>query len=60
MEEEFKALEATGLFRWLLYRQGDIPVCNTRIIRAGRGLPWNRRIAIHPLKEGKLEMREIP
>lgn len=35
----------------------DIEVCTTRIVRSGRGLPWDERIAIHPLPDGKLEIR---
>lgn len=44
----------------LLFRyRNDIPVCNTRIMREGRGLPWNRRVALHPLKNGRLEITVV-
>lgn len=33
-----------------------IPVCETRIVREGSGMPWNNRIAIHPLGEGKFSI----
>ena len=32
--------------------QGDSPVCNTPIVRANRGCPWNRQVAIHPWPGG--------
>ena len=38
----------------------DLPVCKTRIIRKGRGFAINRQIAIHPLKDGRLHITEIP
>ena len=38
----------------------DIPVCNTRIIRAGKGYLLNRRIGVHPLKDGSLHITDIP
>ena len=43
--------------RWFMrYKQGDIPVCTTRIVRSGRGLPWDEQIAIHPLEDGTHNM----
>lgn len=41
-------------------RGGDIPVCQTRIIRSGRGWPWKHRLGIHPRPDGKLEITRIP
>ncbi len=37
----------------------DIEVCTTRIVRGGRGFPWDERIAIHPLPDGKVEIRSL-
>ena len=37
----------------------DIEVCTTRIVRGGRGFPWNERIAIHPMPDGRLEIRSL-
>ena len=37
----------------------DLPVCNTRILREGRGLPWNRRVAVHPTGEGVINVKAI-
>lgn len=37
----------------------DIEVCTTRIVRGGRGFPWDERIAIHPLPDGNLEIRRL-
>ena len=37
----------------------DIEVCTTRILRGGRGFPWDERVAIHPLPDGKLEVRRL-
>ena len=44
---------------FLQHRPSDIPVCPTRIVRDGRGLPWNRQIAIHPLEDGRIEMKAV-
>ena len=30
----------------------NMPVCETGIVRGGRGMPWDKRIAIHPLGDG--------
>lgn len=50
----------TALSKLFSNRPGDIPVCRTRIIRGGRGWPWNHRLGIHPLPDGKLEITRIP
>ena len=47
---------ATALFR---FRRGDLPACQTRIVRSGRGFPWNHQIAIHPRPDGKHEMTAL-
>lgn len=38
----------------------DIPVCNTRVIRGGHGMVWDKKIAVHPLHDGTLEITEVP
>jgi hypothetical protein len=35
----------------------DIPVCQTRVMRAARGLPWDKQIGVHPLKDGRIEVK---
>ena len=40
-------------------RKGDIPICQTRIMREGAGWPWNHQIGVHPLPDGKLELTRI-
>ena len=48
-----------ALLRLVLdFRKGDIPICNTRIEREGLGLPWNRKVAIHPRPDG-IEIRLV-
>lgn len=37
----------------------DIPVCQTRIVRGKRGMPWDERIAIHPLGNGDVELTPV-
>jgi hypothetical protein len=37
----------------------DLKVCRTRVIREGRGFPWNRQVAIHKLKDGRLQVTPI-
>ena len=49
-----------GLVKLFSNRPGDIPVRRTRIIRGGRGWPWNHRLGIHPRQDGKLEITHIP
>lgn len=34
-----------------VFRPGDIPVCNARVVRVN-GKPWAKRVVIHPTKEG--------
>ena len=43
-----------------VFSSRNIPVCETRVIRAGKGYPWEGRIAIHPLGDGKHELTPIP
>ena len=38
----------------------DIPVCRTRIVRSGKGYPWNGRIALHPQADGIPHIKRIP
>ena len=45
--------------KFVKYAPGDIPVCQTRVVRDGRGFPWNKRVALHPLEDGKIEMLTI-
>ena len=40
-------------------KKGDIPVCQTRIMREGRGWPWNHQIGVHPRNDGKMELVRI-
>ena len=44
----------------ILARKSDISPCHTRIIRSGRGAPWNPQIAIHTTLDGKIELVRIP
>ena len=47
-------------WRWFMrHEQGDIAVCTTRIVRSGRGLPWDEQIAIHPLEDGTIHMMPV-
>ncbi len=55
-------LGAAGLKvgQWLFrIQKGDIPTCNTRIMRTRRGLPWNEQIGVHPLEDGRLQLTPI-
>ena len=52
-----------GALRWLFrFNPKDIPPCQTRIMRAGVGWPWDKQVALHPLKDGRLEITliEVP
>ena len=56
-ESLLSAISGGAAVKWLMRRrQGYIAVCATRIVRTGRGLPWNERTAIHPLEDGTIHM----
>ena len=56
-ESLLSAISGGAAVKWFMrHKQGDIAVCTTRIVRTGRGLPWNERIAIHPLEDGTIHM----
>ena len=47
-------------FRWVGRDNiSDIEVCTTRIVRGGRGFPWDERVAIHPMQDGNLEISRL-
>ena len=47
-------------FRWIARDNiSDIEVCTTRIVRGGRGFPWDARVAVHPMPDGNLEIRQL-
>ena len=59
---EFDLSLLGGRFRIKRITRGnapDIEVCTTRIVRGGRGLPWDERIAIHPMPDGSLEINAL-
>lgn len=43
----------------LSFSSKNIPVCETRVMREKKGMPWNERIAIHPLGDGDIEMTPV-
>ena len=44
----------------LIFRQPPgLKVCTAHVIREGRGWPWNKRVSIHPLKNGTLEITPL-
>jgi len=47
------------LLQHILRVPPDLPVCKTRIIREGRSFPWNRQVAIHALKDGRVQITPI-
>lgn len=42
----------------LAFSSKGIPICETRVVRGGKGMPWNNRIAIHPRSDG-IELMEV-
>lgn len=40
-------------------KASDIEVCTTRIVRSGRGFPWDTRVAVHPMPDGSVEVTEL-
>ena len=43
-------------FRRIARATSDIEVCTTRIVRSGRGFPWDERVAVHPMPDGSVEV----
>ena len=43
----------------LAFSSKGIPVCETRVVRKGKGMPWDGRVAIHPLGDGKIELTPV-
>jgi len=62
MFQQLQGLGATALKlgQWLFsHKEGDIAVCNTRIERVPPGLPWNKKLGVHPLSDGSLHITVI-
>jgi len=38
------------------YREQDFPPCHTRVLRQGRGFPWDRQVAGHRNFHGHFEL----
>ena len=36
-----------------------IPTCTTKIMRGGKGMLWNDRVAVHPLPNGQIEIKKV-
>jgi hypothetical protein len=51
-----KSKRAELVFR---YEPRDFPPCHTRIVRTGRGFPWNKRVAGHTNHNGHVEFRPV-
>jgi hypothetical protein len=45
------------LERLFTVKPNDIPTCTTRVMRQGRGWPWDKQIGVHPLKDGRIEVK---
>lgn len=43
----------------IAFSSRDIPVCNTRIVRGRHGMPWNEKIAVHPLENGNVSLLPV-
>lgn len=43
----------------IAFSSKNIPACETRIVREKTGMPWNKRIAIHPLENGNVELTPV-
>ena len=51
-----KSKRAEFIFK---YKPDDFPPCHTRILREGRGFPWNRQLAGHRLPNGHFELTPV-
>ena len=56
---DFNFFENLKLKINIAFSSKGIPVCETRVMRGKRGMPWNERIAVHPLQDGKLEITKV-
>ena len=52
-------LGAFGVKARFAFSSKDIPVCTTRPMRGMSGMPWNRRVGVHPLPDGRIEVTPI-
>ena len=53
------AATAAALRSVIKFRQPDLEVCKTRIVREAQGFPWNRQLALHRRADGKTDMLAI-
>ena len=37
----------------------NIPICETRVMRGEKGMPWNNLVAVHPLPNGQVELTPV-
>ena len=43
----------------IAFSSKGIQVCEARVVREKKGMPWNNRIAVHPLKDGTVELTPV-
>jgi hypothetical protein len=41
------------------YDSKEFPPCHGKIIKAGRGLPWNMQVMVHTTEEGEFTMEFV-
>ena len=37
----------------------NIPICETRVMPGGKGMPWNDLVTVHPLPNGQVEISPV-
>lgn len=55
----FEFLGGAAARHVMTLRRGDLEICKTRVMREGRGFPWDKQIAVHRETDGYLEIKAL-
>jgi len=58
--ETLAALGGASVLRRVFgVKRDDLQICHTRIEREGVGLPWDKKLALHRMEDGSIEMTAL-
>ena len=55
----FASIKGWGFGVTFAFTSKGIPVCTTLVMRGKKGLPWNDLVAVHPLPDGRVEVKAV-
>ena len=55
----FASIKGWGFGVTFAFTSNGIPACTTQVMRGKKGLPWNDRVAVHPLPDGRVEVKAV-